>query len=124
MTNSVGPRGQSSVLREKVCWRHTPHSSGELSKTTDEAGHTDDGICDSDTASLDVVHREDEGGGGEREETTGDCPISKLMDVKQVGRRLLTEDQGCRSSSAGKGPARRCGQREGHVLHWCGGQRR
>jgi len=58
------------VIRKKGCRRRTPHSSGELGETTNEAGHTDDSIRDGDTASLAVVHREDEGGASEGEETT------------------------------------------------------
>jgi len=75
--------GESSRA-ECIASDKLPHSSGELSQTTDEAGHTDDGICDSDTASLDVVHREDEGGGGEREETKR----TRVADLPQRGGAL------------------------------------
>ena len=73
--------------------RHTPHSGSELSETADEASHTDNGIGDGDAASRDVVHREDESGGGEGEEAAVKYRISRLD--KQT-RQMLTEGRGCR----------------------------
>lgn len=75
--------GESSRA-EGVTSGKLPHSSDELSKTTNETGHSDDGIRDSDTASLDVEHGEDEGGGGEGEETKG----AGVADFPQRGRAL------------------------------------
>ena len=60
------------------CRRRTPHSGEDLGKTTDEASHADNGVGNSDTASVDVVHGKDEGGAGEGEQTTGGSPVSKL----------------------------------------------
>lgn len=60
--------GESSGAKS-VASRELPHSSSELSKATDEAGHADDGVGDSNTPSLNVVHRKDEGCASEREET-------------------------------------------------------
>ena len=58
-----------SCLSEREGRRgHTQHSSDEQRKTTDETGHTDDGIGDGDAAGLDVVHREDKHGGSDGEE--------------------------------------------------------
>jgi len=60
--------GESSGAKS-VASRELPHSSSELSKATDEAGHTDDSVGDGDAPSVDVVHRKDEGCASEREET-------------------------------------------------------
>ena len=59
----------SRVLRREGRRGHTQHSSNEQRKTTDETGHTDDGIGNGDAAGLDVVHREDKHGGSDGEET-------------------------------------------------------
>jgi len=75
--------GESSRA-ERVPSYELPHASHELSKTTNEAGHTDDGICDSDAAGLDVVHGQDEGRGGEGEETKR----TRVADFPQRGRAL------------------------------------
>ena len=87
MANSIEPRGKSvAFLGRNGGRQHTPHSSDELSKATNEAGHTDDSIRDGDTASLDVEHGEDESGGGEGEETTVEINQSaNLTHVKQAG---------------------------------------
>ena len=68
---------QSCVSEKGVCRRRTPHSGKDLSKTADENSHADNGVRDSDTASIDVVHGKDEGGAGEGEQTTASCPVSK-----------------------------------------------
>jgi hypothetical protein len=62
-------RSAICALLRKCRRGHTQHSSDEQGKTTDETGHTDDGIGDGDAAGLDVVHREDKHGGGDGEET-------------------------------------------------------
>ena len=85
------------MFQRKVCRRRTPHSSKDLSKTTDETGHTDDSVRNNDTAGMDVVHGEDEGGTREREETT--VEVVRSANEALPGRRdwmILTEDQGCR----------------------------
>lgn len=69
---------------ERIASDKLPHSSGELGKTTNEAGHTDDGIRDANTASLAVVHGEDEGGAGEGEETKR----ARVADLPQRRRAL------------------------------------
>jgi hypothetical protein len=70
-------RSESSCA-ESVASGEFPHPGGELGKTTDETGHTDNDVADRDTAGPDVVHGEDEGGAREREETeragVGDDP--------------------------------------------------
>jgi len=61
-----------SCLRRKDCQWLTPHPSSKLSETADETCHTDDGVRDGDTLSLEVVQREYKHGGSVGEETTGD----------------------------------------------------
>lgn len=61
-------RGESSGAKS-VASRELPHSSSKLSKATDEAGHPDDSVGDSNAPSLNVVHRKDEGRASEGEET-------------------------------------------------------
>jgi len=81
---------------ERVTSCELPHASDELSKTTNEAGHTDDGICDSDAASLDVVHGQDESRGGEGEETKR----TRVAEFPQRGGALDVGVGGERAMSA------------------------
>jgi hypothetical protein len=60
--------GESSGAKS-IASRELPHSSSKLSKATDEAGHADDSVGDSNTPSVNVVHRKDEGRASEGEET-------------------------------------------------------
>jgi len=60
--------GESSSA-ERIASGKLPHSGNELSETTNETGHADDGVGDGDTASLHVVHGEHESGGSEGVET-------------------------------------------------------
>jgi len=60
---------RESSRAERITSSKLPHSSEDLSKTTDETSHTDNGVRNNNTAGLDVVHGEDEGGAREREET-------------------------------------------------------
>ena len=59
--------------RESIHGLLTPHSSSKLGKATDEAGHPDDSVGDSNAPSLNVVHRKDEGRASEGEETAAHC---------------------------------------------------
>lgn len=61
-------RGESSGA-ECVASGELPHSSSKLSKTTDEAGHSDDSVGDGNTASVNVVQGENKGCASEGEET-------------------------------------------------------
>ena len=65
-------RSADRVFQRKNYWRHTPHSSDELSETADETGHTYNGIGNGDAAGRDIVHGRDKSGGGEGEEATVD----------------------------------------------------
>lgn len=97
----AGGKFYCGTSRKSIGWlgeegdrkQHTPHASNKLSKTTNEAGHADDGIGDGDTASLDVDQREDEGGAREGEETA-ERIMSNLRQVS--GRGTLTGGPGCR----------------------------
>jgi len=60
-------RGESSRA-ERITGGKLPHSGKDLSKSTNETSHTDDGIRNNDTAGMDIVHGEDEGGTREGEE--------------------------------------------------------
>jgi len=73
-------RGEGSRAKG-VTSGELPHSSSKLGKTTDETGHANHSIGDGNAAGLDVVHGEDEGGGGEGEETER----SRVGDYPQLG---------------------------------------
>jgi len=60
--------GESSSAK-RIASGELPHSSDELSETTNETSHANDGVGDGDTASLYVVHGEHESGGSEGVET-------------------------------------------------------
>jgi hypothetical protein len=94
---------------EGVSSGELPHSSGELSKTTNEAGHADDSISVRDSTSLDVVHREDESGGGEREEAErtrvaeGPQLRSRVLDVGVTRERTLSSTAALKAVGIGEG---------------------
>jgi hypothetical protein len=99
-----------SCLFETVLWSHTPHSSNELTKATEEAGHTNNGVGDADIAGMDVVHRADEEGATSGEKTT--AKVIWSIDLMRV-RPMLTEGQRWRRPSAGVGGyGHRCGRQE------------
>ena len=49
--------------------RRTPHAGNELGETADKAGHTNDGVRDGNTTSLDVNQGENKSGAREGEKT-------------------------------------------------------
>ena len=65
-----------------------------MGETTDEAGHADNSVGDGNTASVNVVQRENQGRAGEGEETTAENGSDIEEDAtKEVE---LTEVQGYR----------------------------
>jgi len=90
--------GSESSCAERVAGSEFPHPSSELGKTTDETGHTDDGVRDGNSASLDIEHGKDKGGARERKETerarVGDDPQLRggVVDVgvSRKRRSMLT----------------------------------
>jgi len=89
-------RGESSSAKG-VAGGKFPHASSELSKTADEAGHTDDSVGDGDTASANVVHGEDESGAREGEETKG----TRVTDDPQLRGGVVDVGVGGEGASLG-----------------------
>lgn len=61
-------RGECSGA-ESVTSGKLPHAGSELSETADKAGHTNDSVGDSDTASVDIEQGENQSCASEGEET-------------------------------------------------------
>jgi len=88
-------RGEGSRT-EGVAASKLPHASEELNEASNADGHADDNVGRGDTASADVVEREDEGGGREGEQSkrggVGKLPVvdgeSGLAVGEGVGKRL------------------------------------
>jgi len=100
--------GESSRAK-RVPSGKLPHSSGELSKTTNEASHTDDGVRDGDAPSRDVVHGEDESRGGKREETKrawvaeGPERGNRILNIGVAGERTLSSTAALEAVGVGEG---------------------
>jgi hypothetical protein len=73
-----------------------PHSGKDLSKAADKTGHADDGVRNGDTASVDIVHGEDEGGARKGEETEG----TRVADDPQLGGGVVHIGVGGESRSS------------------------
>lgn len=97
---------ESAVTREggsteSVTCGKLPHSGEELGNTTVADGETDNDVGNSDAASLDVVHGQDKGGGGEAKQTQR----------RGVGESTMVDGEGglrgvLRVSSRGEGTDR------------------
>ena len=68
---------------EGILGGELPHACDELRKAANEEGHADDDVRRGDAPGLDVVHGEDEGGGGEASDS---C-------VRSSSRRRLEDQQ-------------------------------
>jgi hypothetical protein len=61
--------GRESSGTEGVTGRELPHACKKLDETSNADGHRDDQVRGGDVTSIDVEERQDQRGGGEREET-------------------------------------------------------
>lgn len=88
-------RGEGSCA-ECVASGEFPHASKELSETTNETGHADNGIRGGDTTSMNVEHGKDEGCASEGEE----AKRSRVGDDPQLRRGVVDVGVGGESRSS------------------------
>jgi len=82
-------RSESSGA-EGITGNKLPHPSKDLRKTTDENGHTDNGVRNSNTTGLNVVHGEDESRAREGEE----AERTRVADNPQLGGGVVNKGGG------------------------------
>jgi len=85
--NAVDSRDQpTTAFVGGYCKLRTPHPSDELTKTAEEASHTDAGITDGDPTGLKVIQREDEDGASGGEESA----VEMFRSTKEIHARIDT----------------------------------
>jgi len=94
MIAGIYERETRTASTEHVTAREIPHARNKLSEATAEEGHANNKIAIFNTASADIVDREDHGRRCERKETANETVIrQQTKNISTIDRKLETDRQ-------------------------------